>query len=65
MKRKAVIAALRVAGYHADTTAWVRLYVENRISKAVADEAWASGREAKKNGVKCDCNQCQNERITK
>lgn len=34
------------AGYHSDTRAWVRLYVENRVSRKVADEQWRASSSA-------------------
>lgn len=64
MKRKHLITALRVAGCHQDRQTWMRVYVENRISLQVANEAWRSGVKAKENGMRCDCCRCQKERVT-
>jgi hypothetical protein len=50
---------LRVAGYHEDRATFTRLYIENRISKKNADEAYRSGRQAKAAGVRCDCHDCK------
>lgn len=45
-KRELVLGHMRVAGYENDRKAWTRLYVENKISLAVAEEAWRNGRTA-------------------
>ena len=58
MKRADALAHIRIAGYHDDQRARVRLFVENRVSKAAADEAWRSGIAARNAGVKCSCYQC-------
>lgn len=58
MKRADVIAHMRIAGYHNDTKSWIRLFCENRISKAVADTAYRQGLKQKLEGVKCHCHQC-------
>ncbi len=59
MKREHVIAYIRVAGYHDDAAAFTRLLIENRISYAKAKEAFASGKRARANGVRCDCHECK------
>lgn len=43
MTRKQAIACLKAAGATNDSKAWTRLYVENRISYAMAKQAWADG----------------------
>jgi hypothetical protein len=58
MTRKDVLSYMRIAGYHSDTAAYTRLYVENRISRAIAQEAWLSGVNAEKSGMKCTCLDC-------
>lgn len=58
MKRNLVLAALRVAGYHNDQQARVRLLVENRVSLVSANEAWRVGVKARENGVRCSCPRC-------
>ena len=58
MKRADAIAYMRIAGYHSDTKTHMRLFCENRISKAVADVAYRKGLAQKLAGVKCHCNQC-------
>lgn len=59
MKRKDALAWIRIAGYHNDVGSFVRLYVENRVSRAAADEAWAVGKRQKANGVLCSCQACK------
>lgn len=58
MKRSVLLAALRVAGYHDDVRAWVRLYTENRVSRQVANEQWQLGKRMRSNGVRCSCYEC-------
>lgn len=58
MKREHLTSLLRVAGYHGDHAAFTRLYIENRISKRAADEAFRSGERALAAGVKCTCRTC-------
>lgn len=59
MSRSAILALMKVAGYHDDSLGFTRLYVENRISRKSADEQWASGKQMKKNGVPCGCYTCK------
>ena len=61
MNRATALTLLAVAGYHEDKTAFVRLYVENRISFANAQKAYASGKRARTNGVPCTCGECKKE----
>jgi transposase len=61
MKRKDVLELIKVAGYHNDTKTHTRLYVENRISMSSANEYWSMGVQAKKNGIKCNCNSCHKQ----
>ena len=42
-KRDQIVAHMRVAGLENDRKAWTRLYVEHRISLAVAEQAWREG----------------------
>lgn len=58
MKRKDALGWIRMAGYHGDSHAFVRLYVENRVSYAAANAEWRRGEQMKKAGVKCDCWKC-------
>ena len=59
MKRADLIAALRVAGYHNDSQAFTRLFLENRIARPVADGAFERGREQKRQGMACACYSCK------
>jgi hypothetical protein len=61
MKRADALNAIRFAGYHDDSRTAVRIYVENRISRAAYVGAWAEGQIAKQNGKPCGCPQCQRE----
>ena len=58
MKHKDALAWIRIAGFHDDKRAFTRLYVENRISFAVAQERFRAGAEARAAGVKCTCRDC-------
>ncbi|MEQ1545996.1 hypothetical protein [Methyloglobulus sp.] len=57
-KRESTKTYLQVAGYHNDTKAFMRLYCENRISKAEADKQFNIGQKKRENGVKCSCIDC-------
>lgn len=45
-KRELALGHMRVAGHENDRKAWMRLYAENKISLAVAEDAWRNGRAA-------------------
>lgn len=59
MKRKDAINHIRIAGYHQDSASFVRLYVENRVSRQVANEAYANGVKQREAGIKCNCYECK------
>jgi len=59
MKREILIELLRIAGYHRDTKTFVRLYVENRISRTKATEEFNRGHELRLRGVRCTCRECR------
>jgi hypothetical protein len=59
MTRKDALVALQVAGYHADRKTFARIYVENRISLTVAQEAWKQGERQKQKGMPCRCVTCK------
>ena len=61
MKREDALSALRIAGYHDDQLTFVRTYVENRISRKVANEEFNRGAALKRAGVRCTCFQCRSE----
>jgi len=62
MKRSDALSALRLAGYHNDSRAFTRTYVENRISYRVAQQEWRLGVSAKLAGVRCTCFECKEEK---
>jgi hypothetical protein len=43
MTRKQAIDALKAAGASDDRKTWTRVYVENRVSLTVANQAWRDG----------------------
>jgi hypothetical protein len=59
MSRHDTNAALRVAGYHNDHRARVRLFAESRISREAADTAWSTGMAQRAAGMACGCHQCK------
>jgi hypothetical protein len=62
MKREDALSALRFAGYHGDQRAFVRVYVENRISRKVACEEFNRGADLRRSGVRCTCFECKGTR---
>jgi len=58
MNRKMAFEYIKISGYHGNSD-WVRIYSENRISRARADEAYRVGQKAKINGQKCNCWECK------
>lgn len=58
MKRADALAWIRIAGYHSDSTAAMRIYVESRISRRAFDDAWAAGEKQRAAGVRCGCIRC-------
>ncbi len=59
MKRKEAIALIKVAGYHNDSAAGTRLYIENRVSYQSYKDAYRLGQQSKAAGVRCTCQECQ------
>lgn len=59
MTRKDALLVCKVAGYHQDRATFTRVYIENRISRPAADEAWRSGMAAKRAGIPCVCAECK------
>ena len=45
LTRKEALQAIRGAGARNDKQAFMRLYIENRISLAVANHEWTAGRK--------------------
>lgn len=64
MKRKNALAWIRIAGYHNDSTAFTRLYCENRISYPVAMAEFRTGAKMRANGIGCTCRDCQQQAVT-
>jgi len=62
MKRSDLIAKVRFLGYHEDTRAATRFFVENRISYAAFNKAFNEGRQSKILGAKCTCWECKNKK---
>lgn len=56
--RKSALVLIRVAGYHNDQEAGLRVYVENRISLQVYKQEFRRGFAMKAAGVKCSCIDC-------
>ena len=59
MKRADALSTLRIAGYHGDQRTFVRTFVENRISRKVANEEFNRGIALKRAGVRCTCFECR------
>jgi len=58
MKRKDVLTAIRVAGYHGDKERGILLYVKNWISLETYVREFDAGAAMRENGVPCDCLDC-------
>jgi hypothetical protein len=59
LKRKDMLAAIRVAGYHGDKERALLLYVENRVSLQVYRREFNVGAALRQNGVPCSCYACK------
>lgn len=59
MKRKDALNLLKFAGYHGDNATFTRVLIEERVSRASAQEAYLTGARARRNGVACGCNDCK------
>jgi len=59
LKRKDALILLRIAGYHSDERSYIRLYVENRLSRPAADAEWRRGTAMRAAGVRCTCTTCR------
>ena len=62
-KRATVDAHLRIAGYHGDDRAWVRLYLENRVGYERARRLRAEGVRLRVAGLPCGCAECGAQKI--
>lgn len=61
-KRKDVLTAIRVAGYHGDKERGILLYLKNWVSLPVYGREYDAGAEMRQKGVPCDCDECQRTR---
>lgn len=50
-QRELTLAHMRIAGYDNDRASWTRLLIENKISYAVAKQAWADGVRMREAGI--------------
>lgn len=57
-KRDIALNVAKVAGYHHDQRAFIRVIVESRIAWSFLNEAWRYGVQAKESGMKCTCQEC-------
>jgi hypothetical protein len=57
-ERQHILENIKVAGYHNDHQAFLRLYTENRISYTAAQSARYAGIRARQQGMKCSCYAC-------
>jgi hypothetical protein len=56
-KRAIGLALIRFAGYHGKP--YQLIAIEHRISYEVARKEHAKGRQAKENGLACNCEDCK------
>ena len=59
VKRKDVLAAIRVAGYHGDKESGIRLFLKNRVSLEVYSREFDAGAAMRQSGVPCNCVICR------
>ena len=59
LKRKDMLAAIRVAGYHGDKERGILLYVKNRISLQVYRREFGEGAAMRQSGIPCNCSECR------
>jgi hypothetical protein len=60
LKRKDMLAAIRIAGYHGDQERGILLFVENRVSLQVYRREFNAGVAMRQNGIPCCCFACRN-----
>lgn len=58
-RRKDVLMAIRVAGYHGDQKSGILLYVHNWVSLETYSREFNAGVEMRQMGVPCDCFKCR------
>ncbi len=59
MTRITALNHIKVAGYHGDNRAAMRIYAESRISLAAYSNAILQGKRMKENGMACTCMNCK------
>lgn len=59
IKRANALAWIRIAGYHGDHREFARLFIESRISKSAADDAFSLGIRQRQAGMPCHCIKCK------
>lgn len=57
-RRDLALATMRAAGYHEDRKTWTRAYVESRVSFPLAQRAFNDGQQAREQGARCRCYEC-------
>jgi hypothetical protein len=57
-KRKDVLKAIRLAGYHGDKELATRLYVKNWVSLEAFAREFDIGAAMRESGMPCDCFEC-------
>ena len=62
MKRKEVLAAIRIAGYHGDKERGILVYLKNWVSLPVYGREFENGEAMRRNGIPCDCSECTKAR---
>ena len=63
IKRKDVLSAIRVAGYHGQYEKGELLYIKNWISLQAYKREFDAGAAMRQNGVPCDCLECRKEQF--
>ena len=59
MKRKDVLSAIRVAGYHGNMELGRYLYLKNWVSLSTYGREFAAGAAMRQSGIPCDCTDCR------
>jgi len=58
--REVALTKLRVAGYHGDRATFTLVYIEARVSYAVAKEHYRRGADMRQSGAfRCSCHECR------
>jgi hypothetical protein len=61
-RRDTELTAAVGAGYHGDQGGLARLLVESIASQARIRDAFERGRQARRDGLRCDCIDCRHAR---